>query len=253
MRELLSADGNGFEPGVHSHNQRRLLEQDHLFCPPPVRAARRILLVVAVCALGFYGYSLADQYVYQGYENWVFEQQIAGTADYSFREYVKQKAGLAASMPVRQSAPREPAGHQPALGLAPGELLGRVLIPRLHLSAMVREGVDSQTLTKAVGHVPSTAQPGQLGNFAIAAHRDTLFRALKDIQPGDEVAFETTAATYTYKVASTKIVKPSDVSVLRSGGESVLTMITCYPFYYLGSAPKRFIVQARLISEKPTV
>ena len=143
---------------------------------------------------------------------------------------------------------------------ATGALLGRVVIPRLNLSAMVREGVDSVTLSRAVGHVPSTALPGQNGNFAIAAHRDTLFRALKDIQQGDTVYMQTAAAAYEYEVFHTRIVKPSEVSVLRADGglppqyltvanrpAPLLTMITCYPFYYVGSAPERFIVQARLV------
>jgi sortase A len=116
-----------------------------------------------------------------------------------------------------------------------------------------------------VGHIPSTSLPGQDGNFAIAAHRDTLFRALKDIQTGDLVTFQSAAGSYTYRVAATKIVTPSDVSVLRSdggglipvkagsqGADKLLTMITCYPFYYVGSAPKRFIVEARLVGADPS-
>ena len=103
--------------------------------------------------------------------------------------------------------------------------------------------------------------PAAICNFAIAAHRDTLFRALKDIRQDDLISFQTTEATYTYQVAATKIVKPSDVSVLRADGgglvgstsKPLLTMITCYPFYYVGAAPKRFIVEARLVSEKPIV
>jgi sortase A len=113
---------------------------------------------------------------------------------------------------------------------------------------MVREGVDNETLSRAVGHLPYTALPGQTGNFAIAAHRDTLFRALKDIQKDDRVTFQSQTGSYTYEVVSTKIVKPSNLSVVQpQGSEKLLTMITCYPFYYVGSAPKRFIVQAKLV------
>jgi len=123
---------------------------------------------------------------------------------------------------------------------------------RLDLSAIVREGVDEKTLSRAVGHLPYTALPGETGNFAIAAHRDTLFRALKDIKKDDRVVFESQAGTYTYEVISTKIVRPSDLSVVRpQGSDKLLTMITCYPFYYVGSAPKRFIVQAKLVSSNP--
>jgi sortase A len=144
--------------------------------------------------------------------------------------------------------------------------LGRVEIKRLNVSAMVREGADAKILSISVGHVPSTSLPGETGNFAIAAHRDTLFRALKDIKKRDLVTFEAPTATYTYEVAATKIVKPTNIAVLRSNGggvipdsdntpgdtDKLLTMITCYPFYYVGSAPKRFIVEAKLVSITPT-
>jgi sortase A len=142
--------------------------------------------------------------------------------------------------------------------------VARVSIKRLELSAMVREGVSAKTLSTSVGHIPATALPGAEGNFAIAAHRDTLFRALKNIRLGDEVTVESRSQRYVYEVVATKIVKPSDVSVLRADGgglyaaaddgtkpERLLTMITCYPFYYVGSAPKRFIVESRLVSSSP--
>jgi sortase A len=126
-------------------------------------------------------------------------------------------------------------------------MLGRVTISRLNMSAVVLEGVDSDTLRRSAGHVPSTALPGEVGNFSIAAHRDTLFRPLKDIRVGDEVQFATPQKNLLFRVVSTKIVKPTDVSILDPQGDSkLLTMITCYPFYYIGSAPQRFIVTARL-------
>ena len=137
--------------------------------------------------------------------------------------------------------------------LAEGAVVGKVLIPRLHLSAIVLQGVEDNTLARGAGHVPSTAMPGQTGNFAIAAHRDTLFRPLRNIQKNDDVTFESTTGRYTYQVFSTQIVLPSDVGVLRPppDGGKWLTLITCYPFYYVGSAPKRFIVQAKLVSADP--
>ena len=139
--------------------------------------------------------------------------------------------------------------------------MGRLEIGRLNLSAVVRQGVDTKTLREAVGHVPSTALPGQAGNFAIAAHRDTLFRALKDIQLGDLVTFQSSHGLYNYQVVATKIVRPTDISVLGPDGggiihpadgktpKKLLTMITCYPFYYVGSAPKRFVVEAQLVND----
>ena len=138
--------------------------------------------------------------------------------------------------------------NQPATS-QPDGVLGKIEISRLHLAAMVREGVDDDTLSTSVGHVPSTALPGHSGNFALAAHRDTLFRALKDIKRNDLVTFQSRNGTFTYRVHDMRIVKPTDVAVLRSDGHEELTLITCYPFYFIGSAPERFVVRARLVSE----
>lgn len=129
------------------------------------------------------------------------------------------------------------------------ELLGRIDIPRLRLNATVREGVDDSTLRVAVGHMPSTALPGMPGNVALAAHRDTLFRKLRDIRKSDRITFETTQGSYEYVVESLSVVKPTDVSVLKAKqGDQLLTLITCYPFNYVGAAPNRFIVRARQVN-----
>lgn len=255
------------KPGLHSHNVTRRLRRDRS-APGFLLIARFLLLVFGLCALGYYGYTLGDQYVYQSYENWAFDQQIAGNSAVTFADYLRARTpfglvvGPASKSAVSTQATAPSSAPQPVRP-AEGDVLGRVEIPRLNVSAMVREGVDAKTLSMAVGHVPSTALPGQIGNFAIAAHRDTLFRALKDIKKDDLVTFRSGNGSYTYEVLGTRIVKPSDVSVLRSDGGGViesggdpaqpvdssrlLTMITCYPFYYVGSAPKRFIVEAELV------
>jgi sortase A len=227
------------------------------------------LLVAGLAGTGYYVYTLSDQFIYQKYENWAFDQQIGGRTGVTFADYVREKTPFGFLVGEKNEAvSRKPSPETEAARPATGSLLGRVTIGRLNLAAIVREGVDAKTLSIAVGHVPSTALPGKAGNFAIAAHRDTLFRALKDIKKDDLISFQSPEATYTYQVAATKIVKPSDVSVLRADGgglidhrsappaaaqtdskNRLLTMITCYPFYYVGSAPKRFIVQAQLISE----
>ncbi|MEP6537900.1 MAG: class D sortase, partial [Bryobacteraceae bacterium] len=126
-------------------------------------------------------------------------------------------------------------------------LVGRVEIPRLDISAIVREGVDTATLSKAVGHVPSTPRPGSGGNVAIAAHRDTYFRNVRYIRNGDKIRMVTPKGTYDYVVDSLKIVNPTEVDVLAPTAEPALTMVTCYPFNYIGAAPKRFIVRARQV------
>ena len=127
-----------------------------------------------------------------------------------------------------------------------GALLGRLVIPRLKLEAVVREGAGADTLDVALGHIPGTALPGQLGNVGVAGHRDTLFRGLRHIAKNDVIQFQTPAGSYNYQVEDTKVVKPQDVGVLAASGHPEMTLVTCYPFYYVGSAPDRFIVKARL-------
>ncbi len=126
-----------------------------------------------------------------------------------------------------------------------GGLVGMLDVPRLQLSTPVIEGDDSRTLKRAVGHLPDTPLPWSGGNSAIAGHRDGLFRPLKDVKIGDAIRFRTTREEYRYRVTKTAIVMPDDLSVLAPhAGAPSLTLITCYPFYYLGSAPKRFVVHA---------
>jgi sortase A len=128
--------------------------------------------------------------------------------------------------------------------IAPRGVVGRLEVPRLGLSAVAREGVDARTLRSAVGHVPETALPGESGNAAFAGHRDTFFRNLKDVRAGDRVLVTTADGTTEYVVQNTRIVRPSDVSVLAPTREAVLTLVTCYPFDFIGSAPQRFVVRA---------
>jgi len=132
--------------------------------------------------------------------------------------------------------------------LAPrSNIVGRLEIPELQLTAMVQEGVDAATLRRAVGHVPGTALPGEASNVALAGHRDTFFRPLRDIRLKDVIQLQTPGGDYRYVVESAKIVSPRDISVLRPTGRNTLTLVTCYPFYYVGSAPKRFVVRAALV------
>jgi sortase A len=139
------------------------------------------------------------------------------------------------------------AGNQKAASLPPPDWLGRLEIPRFDLSVMVREGADDAALEVGVGHIPGTALPGGPGNAALAGHRDTFFRALRGVQPGDEIQWTSLQKSARYLVESTRIVGPSQTEVLGPTKEPRLTLVTCYPFGYIGPAPKRFIVQARLI------
>lgn len=125
-----------------------------------------------------------------------------------------------------------------------GGLVGMLDVPSLKLTTPVIEGDDDRTLQRAVGHLPDTPLPWESGNSAVAGHRDGLFRPLKDIKVGDAILFRTSRAEFRYRVTETAIVDPDEVSVLRPRTKNALTLITCYPFYFVGNAPRRFIVHA---------
>jgi sortase A len=137
-----------------------------------------------------------------------------------------------------------------AVPLRPGEIIGRVDIPRIKLSAAVAEGDDEKTLGNAVGHLPDTPLPWQrAGNVGLAAHRDGLFRPLANVRVNDDVRLVTSRGEYHYRVTKTHIVDPDDVWVLAPTDVPTMTMITCYPFSYVGNAPQRFIVHAELVQD----
>ncbi len=125
--------------------------------------------------------------------------------------------------------------------------LGRIEIPRVGVSAPILEGVDDKTIRRAVGHFPETSLPQAAGNMALAAHRTTLFRGLRHIRVGDEITITSPEGAFRYAVERTWVVDPTDVSVLDRSAERMLTLVTCYPFDYQGSAPKRFIVRAHAL------
>jgi sortase A len=135
--------------------------------------------------------------------------------------------------------------------LAGGAVIGRVDVPRLKLSAAIAEGDDDATLRKAVGHLSDTSLPWEeTGNAAFAAHRDGLFRPLRDIRLNDEVNVVTPRGEFHYVVRKTEVVEPDDVWVLAPTDSPTITLITCYPFSFIGHAPKRFVVHAaRVIPE----
>jgi len=126
-------------------------------------------------------------------------------------------------------------------------VLTRLSIPKLEFSAVVVEGTGQKELLLGPGHMEQTPAPGSPGNSVITAHRDTFFRHIVDLSKGDQVLVERNGGTYTYEVAYKKIVKPSDVSVIESSNDARLTLITCYPTYYIGPAPERLVVVAKLV------
>ncbi len=128
-----------------------------------------------------------------------------------------------------------------------GSLVGMLEVPRLRLSTPVVEGDDDQALEAAVGHLPDTPLPWQPGNSALAGHRDGLFRPLRRVTVGDAITFRTTREEFHYLVTGTAIVEPDDLSVLAPRERDTLTLITCYPFSFVGPAPQRFVVHAERV------
>jgi sortase A len=230
--------------------------------PPQARSKRRgvralewIFLLVGLIALDCYVWVNTSSVLYQAYEDWAFDQTLRGLTP-GIGGFVHDEAGwlFSGGREKAETAEAPKSGPAPSETLTPPagppakrSVIGRLEIPRLKLAVMVREGADEGTLSRAVGHIPGTALPGTIGNVGLAGHRDTFFRALRNIRADDTIEFETTSGKYSYSVKSTRIVTPRDVSVLEASGGETLTLVTCYPFYYVGSAPKRFIVHASLL------
>jgi sortase A len=192
---------------------------------PLLRWVERALMIIGVVALSYCGWVFAETYLYQSFENRELEKILASAP-------AATTATAARSVTVR--------------AVAAGSTIGRIEIPRLGVTAIVRAGSDARTLQLAVGHIPGTAYPGERGNVGLAGHRDTFFRRLRDIRADDAIEVVTAEGRFTYRVQRTDIVQPSDVWVLDPTSQPSLTLVTCYPFSYVGAAPERFIVRAAL-------
>jgi sortase A len=184
------------------------------------RLSRALSLLIGVGALSYGGWIYIDEYIHERAEIKAFDQARV-------------------AMPKRVPRPGE-------------SFRAKLIIARLHLTTIVEEGVGENTLRHAAGHIPQTALPGQVGNVGVAAHRDTLFRKLKGIRKHDRIVLRTLTEDYQYEVTATAIVRPGDVSVLAPArGAKTLTLVTCYPFYFVGPAPKRFVVWATQLDPTP--
>jgi sortase A len=184
-----------------------------------LRWTQRSLVTVGVALLAWCGYVLADTWRFQHTRRRQFESLLV----------------------EKGTAPVESKVAQPA---DDGELLGRLEILRLGVSVIVMEGTSDTTLRHALGHISGTGLPGRSGNVGIAGHRDTFFLPLRNVRRNDEITLTTLSGAYRYRVVSTRIVKPTDVTVLDPSNGEILTLVTCYPFYFIGAAPERFIVRA---------
>ena len=135
----------------------------------------------------------------------------------------------------------------------PGEpiAVGMIEIPAVGLATRVLEGSDARILGLAVGHISGTALPGPSGNIGLAGHRDTYFRSLRRIKVGDEIRLTTVAGTFKYRVVSLRVVLPNAIEVLNDTQQPTLTLVTCYPFDFIGTAPQRLIVHAEMVPDSP--
>jgi sortase A len=172
-------------------------------------------LAIGILSLGYAGFVIADAHMYEALELKKFT--VAG----------------------RLSEPHT---------LLAGDVIGEIQVPRLGLSAIVVQGDSPSSLRRAVGHLSKSALPGEWGNVALAAHRDTFFRPLRNIRLGDEIRFQTPGHSFDYLVESIEVVEPTDMQVLQATTGHDLTFITCFPFYYVGPAPKRFVVRAQQVA-----
>jgi sortase A len=189
-----------------------------------LRFAQRLLLAIGFMTLLYVGSTVAYASIYQQYEVWKFD-----------------RAAEFAPIP-------EPDVPEEQVELHEGDVIGKLEIPRIGITVMVLHGLEESTLIRGAGHVPGTPRPGGEGNVVIAAHRDTYFRKMEGIVAGDRIEVATKDRTYVYIVDSMEIVSPENTEPMESRGRSELTFITCYPFYFVGAAPKRFIVHAHPVN-----
>jgi sortase A len=208
-----------------------------------IRWCQRILYVIGILALGYAGFVLLDTKLYQVDLSRQFQEKLNSLKISAVRDETVPVSSL--SLDPSYESPLKAERIMVAGVYRP--LLGRIEINTIGVAAMILEGTDARTLRRAVGHIPGTSLPGQRGNIAITGHRDTFFRPLRNIHKNDEIRLTTLSGSYRYEVDTIKVVAPEDMEVLDRSDDAILTLVTCYPFYYVGPAPKRFIVRAHRI------
>lgn len=224
------------------------------------RWIERLLFVIGIVCLGAWAYVYLDARFYEMWQNQRLEEAIeakAASSDLMAQpQRTEERKGTGGerasetdSLDSFSQDEDDFSGLTADGNLDDGELIGRIKIPRVGVSALVLEGVRSRTLRRGVGRIPGTSLPDLDGNVGLAGHRDSFFRGLKDIRKNDIIELKTPEGIFEYKVEWTKIVRPKDTHVLEDEGTPALTLVTCYPFYYVGSAPKRFIVRAHRVGE----
>jgi sortase A len=221
-----------------------------------------LLFSVGISALGYCGYVVLDARFSQNAQSRQFDRALLAAHNAAAADLSVHSAGvvdLAATTPLMPAfveaddMAKADATKSSAAAAFENLPLGRIEIASLGLTAMIEEGTGRQTLQRGVGHILGTSLLGAAGNIGLAGHRDTFFRKLRNIHEGDEITLTTLAGAVLYRVDLISIVEPQEAEVLRDSGENLLTLVTCYPFSYLGPSPKRFIVRARQVPAAPAV
>jgi sortase A len=207
--------------------------------------SRNILFVIGIVALSTYGYSVLDARIFQAYQTQRFQQAV---------KEAQPSAIVNASVnpPAKVPSPVQMTSRSTAIFTMTGQgdsPLGQIVIPRIGLAVMIVEGTGNRALRRAVGHIPQTALPGKPGNVGIAGHRDTFFRNLTNIQKNDEITLTTLDSSHRYLVDFSEVVGPDQIEVLEPSANAILTLVTCYPTWYIGPAPQRLIVRAHMVPE----
>jgi sortase A len=194
----------------------------------------------AACLLAYAGACARASYT-QNRESAAFDEAVRLRMEERLRQIQEESPNH------RDWSPARVAKYEASLE-TPVRALGRLEIPDVDISVMVLEGTDETQLDRAVGHIEGTARPGEAGNLGIAGHRDGYFRGLRHIEPGASIKLTTLDGVAYYEVAKIDVVAPASVEVLQPTAEPTLTLVTCYPFYYVGDAPKRYVVHARRVA-----
>jgi sortase A len=219
---------------------------------------QRMLLVCGLVLVGIYGAARIESFVASraALKKFAALETPSDTSSESVNETMP--SGDQSSLSQQTDLPnvdfrhwdeRRIKAYKESVGKQSGMPLAVLRIPNIHLEVPLFEGTDDLTLNHAVGRIAGTARPGEPGNIGIAGHRDGFFRGLKDVRIGDAIELRTLQGTDKYVVDEIQIVKPADVEVLQAGPVPSLTLVTCYPFYFFGSAPQRYIVKASLLRE----
>ena len=214
-----------------------------------LRPIERWLLMLGVFLLAVYGGAILHRLIASRFALWQFHRAQAEGLRSGPSSPVKLEGGD--GVDFRLWAEKRIQGYRESLLLKKDAPVAVLRIDKLGIEAPVFDGTDDLTLNRGVGRIIGTGKPGTPGNMGIAGHRDGFFRGLKDISVGDEVDLMMTTARTAYVVDEIEIVNPDDVRVLQPRSLPSLTLVTCYPFYFVGDAPNRFIVHASLSSEEP--